>query len=267
MISAYQYNRGDIVTDPSLPVTGVESGINALQLGFQETFSAFGRTANWQVGVPYSWGKTEGTLMTGPVTGPVTRKTAGVADIRARVAINLLGAPAMDPAAFRELRKSPRTIVGASLTVSVPTGEYDETRLLNIGANRWAVKPEMGLIWPLYPTWLVEADVGVWLFGDNDDFLGATRKQDPVFSAEIHLVKELQSGVWVSLDANYYRGGETSVGPVTDENLQRNARFGATMLYPIARGHAIRASYSTGVVTKSGGDFEIFSLSYLYAWR
>ncbi len=172
----------------------------------------------------------------------------------------------MDSASFQALRANPKTIVGASLLIQAPTGKYESDELLNVGTNRWSVKPAIGVIWPLHPTWLLEFELGAWWFGDNDDFLGETRKQDAIISAEAHLVKRFRPGLWASLDMNYYVGGRTSIGTVSQSNLQRNARIGATIVVPIRGRHGIRSSYSTGAVTESGGDFEMFTLSYLYAW-
>ncbi len=261
-VLSYQRSSGDIVTDPSLPLTGVDSVIDFLQVSYQRTLSLFGRSANLQFVLPYSDGHTEG-LVEGEFR---TRDTAGIADARVRLSINLKGAPSMDGAAFQALRKNPRTIIGASLLVQAPTGEYEPDKLINIGTNRWSVKPAIGAIWPLRPTWLLEAEVGVWLFGNNDEFLGQTREQDPILSTEFHLIKRIRPGLWASLDANFYLGGRTTVGGVEGSDFQRNSRVGATAVLPIKGKHALRGSFSTGVVTESGGDYTIINLSYIYAW-
>lgn len=259
---SYQYSSGDILTDPSLPVTGVESKINFVQLGYQRTFSLFGRTANAQVNVPYSWGNSEGFLN----DEFLSVDTVGYGDARARLSINLRGAPAMDGAGFQALQANPETIVGVSLLIQAPTGTYDEQKYLNTGANRWAVKPAAGVIWPFHPTWMLEAELGAWFFGDNDEFVGSTREQEPIISSEFHLVKRVGQSFWASLDANYYFGGRTTIDSVERADLQRNSRFGFTVYKSIARGHALRASYSTGVVTESGGDYSIIALSYIAIW-
>ncbi len=261
-VLSYQHTSGDIVVDPSLPVTGVDSDIDYLQLSYQRTFSLRDRTATLQLSVPFSQGTTQGF-----VDGQFRRRdTSGMGDARMRFAINLKGAPSMDVAGFQALRKNPETIVGASLLVQVPTGGYEPDKLINLGTNRWSIKPAVGVIWPFHPTWLLEFEIGAWLFGDNDEFLGETRKQDPVLSTEIHLVKRFQPGFWASLDANYYVGGRTSVGANKQADLQRNSRVGATLVFPIRGKHALRASVSTGAVTESGGDYELLNLSYLYVW-
>ena len=259
---AYQYSSGDIVTDPSLPVTGVDSKINFVQVGYQRTFSLLGRTANAQINLPYSWGTSEGFL-----NGEfLSVDTVGYGDARARLSINLRGAPAMDGAGFQALQANPETIVGVSLLIQAPTGTYDPQKYLNTGANRWAVKPAIGVIWPFRPSWMLEAELGAWFFQDNDEFVGTTREQEPIISSEFHLIKRTASGFWLSLDANYYVGGQTTIDSVERDDLQRNSRFGFTIFKPLTRHHGLRGSYSTGLVTASGGDYSIFALSYIAIW-
>lgn len=262
VVLAYQRNSGDVVIDPSLPITGVESDIDYFQIGYQRYFNLFGRSAAAQISLPYASGSTEGI-----VEGEFRqRNTSGLTDARLRVMVNLRGAPAMDIAGFQALRKNPKTIIGASVLLQAPTGAYDSDRLINLGTNRWAVKPALGMIVPIHPTWLFEIEVGAWFFENNDDFLGETREQDPIVSTEIHLIKRFRPGFWLSLDANYYTGGETRIGTEFRDDLQRNSRAGLTLVLPLKGRHALRASISSGIATRSGGAFDIASLSWAYAW-
>ena len=262
-VLSYQRSTGDIVTDPSLPITGVDSTIEYLQLSYQRTFSLAGRTANIQLSLPYASGDTEGT-----VEGEfLRRELSGFGDTRVRLAMKLKGAPSMDAAGFQALRQNPETIIGASLLVQIPSGEYESDKLINLGTNRWSVKPALGFIWPLKSDLLLEFEVGAWFFGDNNEFLGQNREQDPVVSSEIHLIKRIRPGFWASLDANFYLGGKTSIDGVERADLQRNSRAGLTAVFPIKGQHAIRGSFSTGIATESGGDFNMLTLSYIYAWR
>jgi hypothetical protein len=263
LVAAYQYTAGDIVTDPSLPLTGVDSSIHYTLLTYQRTFSLFTRTTTLQFNVPYTWGTTEG-LVEGEFR---QRDISAMADTRVRVSINLRGAPSMDVEAFQALRAKPRTIVGASILVQAPTSGYESDKVINAGTNRWAVKPAVGVIWPMRPTWLVELELGAWFFGENDEFLGTTRAQDPILSGEFHLVKRIRPGFWASLDANLYGGGRTTVDADERADLQRNSRLGGTFLFPFKGRQAIRIAYSAGIVTKSGGDFQSVSVSYVLAWR
>jgi len=262
LVLGYQHSRGDIVVDQSLPVSGVDSSIDYLQLSYQRSVDVLGRSAAFQISQGFADGTTSGF-----VEGERrTRRTVGPLDTVGRFAINLIGAPTLDTEGMRELRAAPRPIVGASLTVSVPTGEYDEDRIINLGTNRVSVKPEIGTIVPIGAGFLLEADLGVWFFEDNEEFVGATRKQDPVWNAQLHLIRRFRPGFWAALNANFYGGGRTRVGGERNSDLQRNSRLGATLVYPVARGQALRFALSTGTVTETGGDFELFSVAWIRAF-
>jgi len=263
LVLGYQYSTGDVVTDPTLPITGVDSKINYAQITYQRTLSLFGRSANIQFNLPYASGTTEGV-----VEGEFRRRDiSAMSDARILLSINLKGAPSMDVQEFQALRAKPRTIIGASILIQPPTGAYEPDKIINAGTNRWAAKIGLGLIWPLRPKWLLEANIGAWFFGDNDEFVGRTRQQAPITSAEFHLVKRVRPGFWASLDLNYYRGGQTTIdGDVRADQL-RNSRLGGTLVVPFMGHHAIRANYNTGLATKSGGDYDTFSVNYAYFWR
>ena len=262
-VLGYSYSTGDVVTDPSLPVFGVDSKINTGILAYFQTLSLGGRTANILVELPYSGGRTVGIL-----EGESRRRDfTGVGDLGVTLSVNLLGAPSMTVADFQKLRADPHPILGASIKVSFPTGRYEADKLINIGANRWAAKAELGFMIPIKPRWLLELELGAWFLGDNDDFLGVTREQKPVAAFEVHLVRRFKPGFWASIDLNYYTGGRSTVGGELRADLQRNSRIGGTVVVPFRGRHAIKAGFSTGVVTESGGDFEMFLVSYQVLFR
>jgi hypothetical protein len=262
-VTGYQYSEGNVLTDPSLPVEGVESRIEFLSLTYQQTFDWFGRTTNLQLNLPYAWGNSEGF-----VEGQFrTRGISNFADARARLSVNLAGAPAMDGVAFQALRAKPETIVGASILVSAPTGGWEADKVINSGANRWAIKPAIGVIYPFRPKLLLEFEVGAWFIGDNDEFLGTTREQDPILSTEFHIIKRIRPGFWASLDVNYYRGGRTEIGGVTRDDRQENSRIGTTFVIPFKRRHALRIAVSVPLNTSAGGDFDTLTAAYAFVWR
>jgi len=259
-VLGYVYQTGDVVTDPSLPLIGVDSTINSLMAVYQQTISLFGRTSNIQIQMPYVEGKTTGTYM----NEPARRDVSGFGDLAATLSINLIGAPTMNLEAFRELVQNTKPILGASLKVVAPSGEYEADKLINIGTNRWAVRAKLGYIHPLGQKWLMELTVGTWFFEDNDEFLGETREQDPITALNVSIIRRFRPGIWGSLDLNYYLGGRTTIGETINEDFQRNSRIGFTVVHPIKGRHALKWSFSNGVVTESGGDFQTISLSYIY---
>jgi hypothetical protein len=254
----YAHSTGDTLLDPSVPLYGINSKLDGAVLGYLQTVSLFDRSANLLIELPYADGKTEGFIESTPATG----NYSGLGDIALTVSVNLMGAPSMTPQAFRELRASPRPILGASVKVVAPTGDYDSDRLLNVGSNRWAVRPEIGYILPLRPQLLLEVHGGVWFFGDDDEFVAGSKKQDPVYAAQLHLVRRFSPGLWASLDLNYYTGGRQTIGGKRLGDVQRNARLGFTLVAPFAGRHAIKIGYAGGVVTEFGTDYDQFLIAY-----
>ena len=260
LIVGYAHQTGDVVTDPSIPITGVDSRIDSAVLAYQQTIDLFGRTGNVQLELPFVDGTT-----TGMVSDQAGRRdVTGLGDIAATLTINLIGAPSMSAADFQGLRKNPHPILGASIKVVAPTGEYENDKLINIGTNRWAMRFQLGYIRPLTPKWLLEMSAGAWFFQDNDEFLGTTREQDPIGALNIHLVRRFSPGFWASLDLNFYLGGHSTLDGERNADLQRNSRAGLSVAYPFRRRHAVKLGFSEGVVTESGGDFRTITLNYVY---
>lgn len=253
------YTSGDIVPDPSLPITGLDSDILSMHLVYARTLDLFGRSSNLILELPYSDGETRAEI---EGFGLVVRDYEGVGDAGVTLSVNLMGAPAMTREDFAELRRNPRPILGASIKLVAPTGKYENDRIVNVGANRWATKLELGYMTVLHPRWLLEFEAGVWFFEDNDDFLGLTKEQNEIYSAEMHLVRRFTPGFWVSLDLNGYKGGRSKVDGRRLEDLQRDSKIGVTTVFPFARGHAIKASYSYGSVNDADKSFEMFTLAY-----
>ena len=260
LVLGYAHQTGDVVTDPSLPITGVDSRINSGVIAYQQTISLFGRTSNLQLELPYVDGTT-----TGQVRNEAGRRdVSGLGDLGATLSINLVGAPSMTLDEFQSLRRNPRPIIGASIKIVAPTGEYDADNLINIGTNRWAVRAKLGYMQPLSANWLTELAIGIWFFEDNDEFLGETREQEPIGALDFSLIRRFSAGFWSSLDFNYYLGGRTIISGSRAADFQRNARIGVTFAYPIKGRHSLKASYSIGIVTESGGNFQTIALSYVY---
>ena len=255
----YRYSFGDVLTDPSLPLTGLDSRIHVGFLGYLQTFSLFNRTTNLIIELPYTWVTTTGIIV-GPFEETLGRREiSGIADIGVTFSINLIGAPTIGIKEFQELRNNPRQILGASLKILVPIGAYEEDKLINISSNRWAFKPELGYMIPLTQKWLLEMAVGMWIFSNNNEFLGKTRKQNPIFAGQLHLVRRFTPGFWAAIDLNYFRGGRTNLA---DQDLQRNSKIGCTIAYPFAGRHSLKGGFSMGVVTETGDDFKSFMLGY-----
>ncbi|HEY6613164.1 MAG TPA: transporter, partial [Vicinamibacterales bacterium] len=185
----------------------------------------------------------------------------GLGDMRIRVGMNLYGAPAR---ALPEFAKSPpsRINVGASVTIVAPVGQYDPQRIVNLGNNRWAFRPEAAIIRNA-GVWMFEIYGGVWLFTDNTDYVnGQVRSQKPIVSGQFSLRRTFRPGLWASANINYYTGGRTSVGGLFKQDFQANSRVGATLSMPLARRSSVRFAVSQGAYTTIGADFLGLSASF-----
>ena len=253
-------NWGDLAFDPAAPIDEASAVINTTALAFTRAFSLGGRSANAGIAIPIIGGHVEGRYLGEPAE--VGR--FGQGDPRFRLATNLYGAPAMTPREFASYRQ--QTIVGVSLTVAPPLGQYDPAKLINLGTNRWSFKPEVGVS-RTYGKWVVEAMGGVWLFTDNRDFIGGrTRSQDPVAAMQVHLTYKFKRTMWLAGNGNYFTGGRTTIGGKQNLDLQRNSRIGATFSSALDRHQAIRLSVSRGAYTTIGADFISVAAGYNYAW-
>ncbi|MEH6517482.1 MAG: transporter [Halioglobus sp.] len=255
----YAHVSGDAIPDRSLPITGVDSSIDSINLGYRHTLNLFDRTTNLTLELPYTDGTTVGTR---DQELNLERQYSGIGDLAATLSINILGAPAMNLQEFQAMRRNPQPVLGASIKLVAPTGRYESDRLINVGANRWAMKAEVGYITVLRPKWLLEMSLGAWLFQDNDDFLGLRKEQKPVVSVQGHLIHRFRAGLWASLDANYYEGGRSKIGGQRLDDLQRDSKIGATLVFPFAYRHAIKMSYSVGSLNDSDENFYTFLIGY-----
>jgi hypothetical protein len=257
-LAAAGRSTGGVLTDPSLPVDDVEAEIDVGALGFGHSFGLFGRTASAAIVLPYVSGDFTGTL-----NGEnAEAQRSGLGDTKMRLSVNLLGNPAMTPAEFAQRR--PKTTIGASLSISAPTGEYYPARLVNVGTNRWAIKPEIGVSHPL-GRWTLEATAGVWLFEDNDDFFGGRqREQDPLASIQAHVGYTFRPRLWLAFNATFYEGGESTIDGAPRDDRQSNSRYGLTLSVPLGRSQSLKLHWNDGATTRIGSDFTSYGIAWQY---
>ena len=255
------FNWGDVAFDPSAPIQDASANINTTAFSFTRAFRLAGRSANAGFVLPVVSGHVSGLYL----GAPAQADRLGLGDPRLRLAINLYGAPAMTPREYAAYRQ--RLILGVSLVVSPPLGQYDSTKLINLGTHRWSFKPEVGLSRTFDGKWVIELMVGAWLFTDNDEFVGGrTREQQRIVATQFHFTHRFSPAMWLAFDANFYEGGRTTIGGVENIDLQTNSRIGATFSRGLGGGHAIRASFSRGAYTTIGADFTSIAVGYNYAW-
>ena len=257
---AYANNRGGLLFDPSLPVEDARVTANTASLSFGRSLAVMGRTAQVLAIVPYIFADVEG-LVSG---SQEFRRRSGLTDSAFRFAMNIFGAPAMQPPEFAKYKE--RTVIGASVTVTAPTGQYDPNVLLNIGTSRWGFKPELGIS-RAYRQWRFEGAAGAWLYMPNNNFYGSTiRTQDPLGSFQAHVVRFLPRRNWLALDGTFFTGGRSYVSGFAKADYQANTRFGVTYGIGIKRSQAIRVAYFKGATTRIGSDIQSIGVTYQVVW-
>lgn len=253
-------NRGDIAFDPSGPIEDGSGDILVSTLSYARSLGLLGRSSTVTVILPWVEGDLEGLFL----GEQAYAERSGQGDLVVRFGLNLLGGPAMTPAEFASYR--PRTLVGLSVTATAPTGQYDPAKLINIGTNRWSLKTEGGFV-QVFGRWAFDAYAGVTLFTTNHDFVGGLdRAQEPIYSTQVHARYLFRRGLWGAVDANYWRGGRTTIAGVEGDDLQDNSRVGVTLSWLVAPGHNLRVAASRGAFTRIGGDFDSFGVSYTRSW-
>ncbi len=260
LIAGYGYSEGGVVADPSIPLTNARIQIHSTVLAYARSVDMWGRSGKFDVTLPYA--SLSGTA---DVAGqPREREVSGLGDPRLRVSINLQGAPAMSLQEIADYRQD--LIVGASLQLWVPVGQYDSDKVVNIGTRRWAVKPELGIS-KASAQWTLELAGAVAFYQDNDDFLdGQTREQDPIYSVQGGITYSFRSGAWLAVSGTYYTGGRTTVDGKKGDDLQGNSRLGMTLSLPVSRHNSIKLYAHTGVSTRTGSDFDVGGMAWQHRW-
>jgi hypothetical protein len=260
LIVGYGYSQGGVVTDASVPVEDAEIRVHGVFLAYARSLDFWGRSGKFDVVLPYA-----SVSGTGEVSGASReREVSGLGDAKLRVSMNLYGAPALSLQEFADY--TPDVIIGASLQVSVPLGQYDSEKLINVGTNRWSVKPELGVS-KAWGRWTTELAASVILFTANHDFLGGkTRAQDPIYSLQGHVIYGFQSGIWMAVDGTYYAGGRTTIDGVKSNDLQANTRVGVTLALPVDRHQSVKLYASHGVSTRIGSNFTVVGIAWQFRW-
>ncbi|MEJ2603400.1 MAG: transporter [Gammaproteobacteria bacterium] len=252
------YSDGDIAFDPVLQIEDGDVELQTLGLSYIRTFGLFGRSARFDVSLPYASGRWNGLL----AGEPARVRRLGFGDPRFRLSVLLYGGPALDPAEFPGAPKS-NTVVGAAISVIAPLGEYIDDRLINIGGNRWIIRPQLGVT-HTRGRWTYELTGSVFYFTDNDRFYqGSTLENDPLYAIQGHLIHTFRPGLWASLSTGYGDGADPTVGGVPKDARTENWLSAITVGLPISGTQGIRLAYLRArTQVPTGADVDTFVVGY-----
>ena len=258
---SYTFSGGEVVSGLNSPLQNLNINASIIGLGYVQTFSIFKKLGRIAVGMPFAF--LNGTAKAYGIDTAGTR--TGFGDGRIKFGVNLFGSPVMAPKDFQKFQE--HTVLGASLVISIPLGQYYPDKLINIGSNRWGFKPEIGVS-HRQGRLFYEGYAGVWFYTENDQYYNkSTLSQKPLFSFQAHMDYTFKHGKYVALNGGFASGGETSLNAVQRFDDQENWRIGGTFSTPIFNKHqSVKFMINTGVATRSGQNYTAVTLAYQYNW-
>jgi len=261
LVAGYGYSQGDVGFDGSSPLQDGNAKLHVLPLGYLRSLDLFGKAGSIALVLPFVDMTATATLNG---TTEARREVSGMGDPALRLAWNFYGAPALSARDFGGYQQD--LIVGTSLTITAPFGQYDPGRLVNIGTNRWSIKPELGLSKAL-GAWTLELAGGVTLFTRNDEFFnGNTRSQEPLYSAQAHGIRQLGRGIWAAVSATHYEGGRTTLNGEARDDRLAGSRLALTLSLPVDRRNSIKLTASSGLYARAGSNFDSLGAVWQHLW-
>jgi hypothetical protein len=260
VLVSYGYTEGNILFDQSLPLEDVEAVMHSIIPAYARSIDFFGLSGRATVMLPLATCTWRANVF-GRDSSTVRN---GLMDPMIAFSFNFIGAPALTPAEFA--RNQSNTIMGFSLKVRPPLGQYNENKFFNLSSGRWQINPRLGLAQTIR-RFTIEGYVDAWFFTINHKFYhGNTLEQEPMYALQMHFVYHVKPGFWGSVSYGRIYGGETILNGVAKHNEQDNDRLGATLVYPLGKAQSLKAIFTSGVTTRAGSDFDIFVLAWQYRW-
>jgi hypothetical protein len=236
------YSSSVTPEDGTDTIPGVRANVAVQSLVITRIMDFWGRTGGVSLVLPYAFIDTS--------AGPFRASTNGFSDVGFLWQMNIFGGPALTREQFASF--VPQTFSSFHLLVTTPLGTYDANSPVNPSADRWMVSPTVNFSYTPDHGWTwVETYVTGQLFSDNNNYLvnGAqTLSQKPILRVEEHLSRNITDALWVSADAYYNVGGETSIDGVQQDNMANTLRIGAGMGLRLWRGADLGVNYERVVV-------------------
>ena len=263
--AALSGSSGNVLLDKTLPVDDLDGTMVGLAPSYTRYFDTFGVTTRLTAAIPFVTGSWDAVVRTDPIA-PVDTSVhrTGFGDAALNATVFIVGARAMSPTEFRDYER--RTILGFNLRLKVPIGQYDPSKLINLGSNRWQVAPALAL-----SHWIgnlsLEAYALAWLFSDNTAVLGDNvLSQAALYAFQLNVGYNFKRNLWRSAGVRQTSGGKTTLNGVERDDPTENTRAGIVLGLPIAPRHTLKLVGTTGLRTTGGNDFDTLVAQWFYAW-
>ena len=257
----YGYSYGDILLNAQ-EIEGLNAKLNTVAVFYGRSFKVFDKPAKVDVALPYAFGKLNALVSQ---VDTIAYKN-GLVDPTIRFSIIIIGDKALGLQEFAK-REKKKFKFGASFKVKAPIGKYDETKLINLGANRWGFQLKTAASYQPTKKIIIELHIDSWFFTENSSFNnGNTLTQKPLFTSQLHMAYLFNPKFWVSGSIGQVALGETSINGVEQDNDQKNSRYGFTASYKIKKMGSLKFSITNGLYTASGANFTSLLLGYSFLW-
>jgi hypothetical protein len=261
----WAHTEADIFVDPVLLIEDAELTLDTYALRYIRTFELAGKSARVDVSNGYQQGTWEGLLDGAPAR--VDR--SGWVDPVLRFAVNFIGTPPLagEPYALYRKSASRETVVGAALVVSLPLGEYFEEKLINLGANRFTIRPQAGAVRTI-GRWSLEITGEASFFTDNDEFFnGKELEQKPLYALQSHAVYTFPSRFWVTASGAYGSGARSTVDGIAKSDRREHVLWSISAGYPLTRRLGGKVGYLGQRKRETVGvDADTFSVGFSALW-
>jgi hypothetical protein len=259
-LAGYSYSAGGVLFDPAIPIDNANIKTHGMLYAYARAIRIGAMSGKFDVILPYAW-----LSGTADFAGkPVSRVVNGLCDPRLRMSLIFSGGPALPFSGFKDYKQD--FVMGASLQIYLPVGQYDPTRVVNLGSNRFTFKPEVGISKTIRHLILELAAAAQFYTVNSDYYNGKKLSQAPIESIQGHVNYNFRKGIWAALDGTFYWGGRTTIDGVLGDNMQENSRLGFTFAMPVNIYHSIKLNLSTGASTRTGSDFDAITLAWQYRW-
>jgi len=259
------WTDGDIGFDPVLRIEDATYDLYVGGAAYIRTFEFLGKSSRIDFSLPYAAGRWEG-LVDGLDT--VVRRR-GFADPRIRFSVNLYGAPPLSGEEYARFRQENpvTTTVGAALAVTLPLGDYNDQKLINLGGNRFVLRPQLGVLHQRHQ-WQFELTGSVFLYQDNDEFWAGNKlEQDPLWFVQGHAIYTFKPGFWASVSGGFAHGGRSHVSGIAKEDDRRTSYFAVSLGVPINARQSLKFTYLASNTNISvGADINAFVMAWSINW-
>ncbi len=261
-VASYVYSEGDILLDVASPVQDLESSVNTLVIAYARTFKLFNKLGKIDAIIPYAFADFSGRL-----NGiAATTSRSGFGDPIIRLSMIIVGS---DPLELKDFikHKPDKFKFGAGIRISPPLGQYDSSKLINLGTNRWTFKIGFGASYTFVNKFVLEGQIKSWFFTQNQDFFnGGTVTQNPLFSAQLHLTYIFKPGVWLSGSVGQTNSGVTYINGIEQEKINTNTKYGLTFSYRVNKKNGLKIAFTNGIPNQYAFDYTSLVIFYNFLW-